>query len=167
MGRINKQSQNHYRRSTTSCGALTWRERFNKIEILLIKQSKNKNAWGLPKGHTNDGESLEDCARREVKEETGITIKLGSRLPDIIVMYPKEVKTIVTYFAIQTDDANPDPNDPNSEVADALWFNIDNLPFVHIYQQNLIRFGISVLLKRLRGTTEDWEDPWTNNMSMQ
>mmetsp|Transcript_25061 Transcript_25061/g.38896 ORF Transcript_25061/g.38896 Transcript_25061/m.38896 type:complete len:144 (-) Transcript_25061:209-640(-) len=36
------------------------------------------NAWVMPGGHVEFGESLEDCIRREIKEEVGITIKGGN-----------------------------------------------------------------------------------------
>ena len=35
------------------------------------------NAWVMPGGHLEFGETLEDCIRREIKEEVGITIKGG------------------------------------------------------------------------------------------
>ena len=31
--------------------------------------------WGFPKGKINEGEKMEDCAVREVLEETGLNIK--------------------------------------------------------------------------------------------
>jgi 8-oxo-dGTP pyrophosphatase MutT (NUDIX family) len=49
-----------------------------KDEILLIFR---RGKWDLPKGKLDDGENLEDCAVREVEEETGLTkIKLISPL---------------------------------------------------------------------------------------
>ena len=41
-----------------------------KNEMLLIYRHSK---WDLPKGHVEKGESFEDCALREVKEETGIS----------------------------------------------------------------------------------------------
>lgn len=37
----------------------------------LLLQNARHGAWGFPKGHREDGESLEECARRETDEETG------------------------------------------------------------------------------------------------
>ena len=41
-----------------------------KDEMLFIYRHSK---WDLPKGHVEKGESFEDCALREVKEETGIS----------------------------------------------------------------------------------------------
>jgi len=43
-----------------------------KDKVLLV-QSRGK-LWGFPKGTKNDNESVEDCAVREIKEETGLSL---------------------------------------------------------------------------------------------
>ncbi len=50
----------------------------DKSHTLMIKRN---GRWDLPKGHLERGESLEECAVREVEEETGISgITLGEKL---------------------------------------------------------------------------------------
>ena len=53
-----------------SCGTIT----FYKGKVLLIKQ--NKGYIGFPKGHVENGETEEETAIRETKEETNIDVKI-------------------------------------------------------------------------------------------
>jgi len=56
-------------RQIKACGVLVVRG--NPVESFLLM--KHKDRWDLPKGHLDDGETEEECARRELVEETGIT----------------------------------------------------------------------------------------------
>jgi 8-oxo-dGTP pyrophosphatase MutT (NUDIX family) len=56
-----------------SCGAVIYYKAGGKIEYLLIKNRRSAH-WGFPKGHIEDGETPEETARREIKEETGLDI---------------------------------------------------------------------------------------------
>jgi len=63
----------------------------DKDEILILKRRDSGN-WTLPGGTHQFGESLNDCARRETKEETGYEIEVT----DIIGTYSNP-KTVVAY----------------------------------------------------------------------
>ena len=45
-------------------------------EILLVQQSYGKRYWSLPGGSMEPGESVDQAAVREVKEETGLDVRL-------------------------------------------------------------------------------------------
>lgn len=138
--------KNKERRKTTSCGAVVWRLREGRLELLLIKQFEHKDSWGIPKGHMDKGESLSECALREVREETGVAVRLDERLPDCATYFKNEDKTVVSYLARPVDPgAEPAHDDPDSEVADARWIPVDRLPKIHAYQQQLIATAIGRL----------------------
>ena len=66
-------------------------------EILLVTNAK-RDAWGLPKGHAEHGERLEEVAARETEEETGYKIQLERRLEDLIYNHGKTGRVIRVAF---------------------------------------------------------------------
>lgn len=51
-------------------------------EVLLVSNNKGE-IWAFPKGHSEEGETLEQSALREVKEETGYEVEILKRLSDV------------------------------------------------------------------------------------
>jgi 8-oxo-dGTP pyrophosphatase MutT (NUDIX family) len=48
--------------------------------VVLVHRPRYDD-WTFPKGKAHRGESDEDCALREVEEETGLRCELGEELP--------------------------------------------------------------------------------------
>ena len=58
-------------RTATSAGAIILREVEGKLKIALAQHQRSIKTWVLPKGHVEEGESVEEAALREIFEETG------------------------------------------------------------------------------------------------
>lgn len=58
-----------------SAGGVTYRRAGERVEVALISVGEQRR-WQLPKGTINPGESTEQAARREVREETGLDAEL-------------------------------------------------------------------------------------------
>lgn len=65
-------------------------------EDYLKSDSKQKILWGVPGGHWEDGETLKECAIREVKEETGLTCRKVKLISVYDFYNSKKKKSYVT-----------------------------------------------------------------------
>ena len=57
-----------------------------KVLLALRNDPRNPkfhNKWQMPGGAVEDGESLEEAVLREVKEETGLKVKITSKRPAV------------------------------------------------------------------------------------
>lgn len=132
-------------KTVVSCGAVVYRSGPTGTEILLVKQADTGPSWGIPKGHMEPGETYINTAIREVKEETGITIRVITRLPHVILQKRRGKKIVIPYLAFQTCQEVPRCDDKMSEVVDVRWFNIDDLPSIYLYQQPIIDAAVLML----------------------
>lgn len=81
-----------------SCGAVVFREKDYKKQILLIRHV-NGGHWAFPKGHVEKGETEEETALREIMEETGLIVHLDNRYRQVVSYSPrKDVMKDVVYF---------------------------------------------------------------------
>jgi len=91
-----------------SAGTLLYRTVHGKLQILLVHASGNFNKkakWGIPKGLPDQGESLEEAARRETLEETGI---VAGRLTELgFVDYRKSKKRVHCFCGPAPKNAVP------------------------------------------------------------
>ena len=75
-----------------SCGAVVFRKYHGNIELLLIKHVVGGH-WSFPKGHVEPGETEEQTALREIKEETGIDVELNTSFREVVSYFLGKAKT--------------------------------------------------------------------------
>jgi 8-oxo-dGTP pyrophosphatase MutT (NUDIX family) len=83
----------------------------------------------LPKGHPEQGESAQDAALREVREETGLEATPVEKLGDIRYWYARDgdrVLKIVSFFLLRYRSGRLEDHD--HEVEEALWIPLEEAP---------------------------------------
>jgi diadenosine tetraphosphate (Ap4A) HIT family hydrolase/8-oxo-dGTP pyrophosphatase MutT (NUDIX family) len=97
-------------------------------QVLLVKHSYGRLNWEIPGGISEPGESAEETARREVREEIGVEIALEAMTG--VYWEPGWRETGGHHFVFRarlSDGAVPTRADPR-EIADLGWFTTAALP---------------------------------------
>lgn len=110
-----------------SAGGVIYRRHKDRFEVALIHVRRR---WGLPKGHVEEGETVEQAALREVREETGLQGRIVKQLGNITYWYrarskegePVRIFKRVHFFLLRYQSGNVEGHD--NEVDEARWFPI-------------------------------------------
>lgn len=126
---------------------------FNSKGDILLQKRGDSLKWGLPGGAVELGESFDQAARREVFEETGLTIDIK----DLLGIYSgkkyheirsnsDETQPVVVAFYATANSGNL--NVTGDETVELKYFNENKLPKIHNQQHTDI---INDAFKHLSG----------------
>lgn len=105
-----------------AAGGVVWRDGAAGDEVLLVHRARYDD-WSFPKGKLDPGETWEEAAVREVREEAAVVVQLGAELDgaayDDQQGRPKQVR----YWAMTVVDE--ERFDPNDEVDELAWMGLD------------------------------------------
>lgn len=111
-------------RPILAAGALTWREKGDGVQVLLIHRPRYDD-WSIPKGKLDKGEPFPVAAVREVAEETGYRVRLRRPLPTATYLMPDGRTKVVQYWAATVRaKIAPGPTNPQ-EVDEFRWVPLD------------------------------------------
>lgn len=113
-----------------SAGGVAFRNHEGLLEVALIAVGE-KNRWQLPKGLVDKGESTEETARREVREEAGVDTEVVKLIDKVEYWYfwnedGQRVRyhKFVYFFLLRYKSG--DVRDHDHEVNEARWVDIDD-----------------------------------------
>jgi 8-oxo-dGTP pyrophosphatase MutT (NUDIX family) len=93
------------------------------VVIVPVKRTATGGrVLGLPKGHPEPGESAEQAAVREVREEAGVLGEVVESLGSIEYVYERRrrrIKKRVEFFLMEYREGSPEDHD--HEIEDARW----------------------------------------------
>ena len=111
----------------TSAGGVIYRRNESGLQIVLISV-KNGQAWCLPKGVVDKGETTEETALREVREETGLAGRIIDTLGEINYWYyikGENIKCRKTVHFYLMEYVSGDTAEHDLEVDEAGWFSLE------------------------------------------
>ena len=111
-------------RTATAAGGVVRREGEHGPEVALLGRM-NDGSWVFPKGTPTPGESLEATALREVREETGLDVRIVRPLGEMTYSFVaggERIHKVVHFFLMEAVGGDPSLHD--AEYDEVRWVTI-------------------------------------------
>ncbi len=123
-----------------------------RLHLLLIQRGAEPfhGAWALPGGFLGPDEDLDTCARRELREETGVDARLLQNFGNFSApdRDPRERVISVAYLALLPAEAINLRAD--TDATEARWFAIGQIPNLAFDHDDIVLAALSSLRTRLK-----------------
>ncbi|MCK4650054.1 NUDIX hydrolase [Candidatus Pacearchaeota archaeon] len=129
--------------------------REDELKVLFVKRDINpfREKWALPGGFVRMDESLEDAAKRELKEETGVQNVYLEQLFSFgdIKRDPRGRVITVAYMAL-TNSENIKLK-ATTDVSDVKWFSVKKIPTLAFDHKKILDYSLKRLKWKFEYTT--------------
>jgi 8-oxo-dGTP pyrophosphatase MutT (NUDIX family) len=95
-----------------SAGGVVFRKGSDVIEVLVCGRASD-NLWALPKGTPEPNETLEETARREVREETGVEAEIDGLVGEIRYWFSRPQEGVRYHKTVRHYLLRPVGGDPS------------------------------------------------------
>lgn len=118
-----------------SCGAVIFYNGKSNTRILLVKNN-NGRYWSFPKGHIEIGETEQQTAVREIKEETSLDVEIKDGFREVSDYCPfGKIRKHVVFFLAQAFTDNVKVQE--EEIAEYIWVDLQQARKLCSYENDL------------------------------
>jgi 8-oxo-dGTP pyrophosphatase MutT (NUDIX family) len=131
----------------TSAGGVVHRSRQGRQEIVLVRRYAPP-LWALPKGTPDSGETLEETALRETREETGLEVQLEQPIRAIRYFFVRGTTRFhktVHFYLMRVTGGSPDDHD--AEFDEVRWMPVTEALalLTHATERSVVERAIEML----------------------
>ena len=118
-----------------SCGGVIFYKTKQNTKILLVKNN-NGRYWSFPKGHIEEGETEQETAIREIKEETGLDVTIAPGFREISEYCPfGKIRKRVVFFLARAFTDNVKIQE--EEIDSYIWVDLQQARKLCCYDNDL------------------------------
>ena len=152
---MQKESIHKYEKPSVTADIVIYTIQNNELKILLVKRGIEpfKNKWAIPGGFVRIHESLEDAAKRELEEETGVKdvyleqlYSFGDPKRD-----PRGRVITVAYMALINSEKIK--LKAATDVSEVQWFSIKKIPQLAFDNKKILDYSLKRLKWKFEYTT--------------
>ncbi|HLC78068.1 MAG TPA: NUDIX domain-containing protein [Candidatus Nanoarchaeia archaeon] len=150
-----KELKNRYEKPSVTADIVIFTIKDRDLKVLLVKRNlvPFKDRWALPGGFVRINESLEDAAKRELEEETGVKdvyleqlYTFGDPKRD-----PRGRVITVSYMALVNSEKIK--LKASTDAAEAEWFSVKNMPLLAFDHREILNYSLKRLKWKFEYTT--------------
>lgn len=112
--------------------------------LLLVRGDGDGTYWALPGGRSDQGEDIKSCVRREVREETGLRVRVGRLFAAAEYFDPEisfHVMQMIFHCTVEEGALRGDWVDCGGTVAESRFFSHEDIQTLQTVYPTFLRDG--------------------------